>query len=108
MNEKIIHLTYDNFDANVLKSSEPVLVAFWAGWCGESYQIAELIDSEAEHYSETVTFAKLNVDDEADIPSQYNITSIPTLLLFKNGSVVDTHSGVLPRSTLRAFVDKNI
>jgi thioredoxin 1 len=108
MDEIIAHLTYDNFDANVLKSPEPVLVEFWAGWCGESLQIVDLIDSEAEHYSGKVTFAKVNVDEVADIPSQYNITSIPTLLLFKDGAAVDTHNGLATRSMLRAFVDKNI
>ena len=108
MDEKIAHLTYDNFDANVLKSSEPILVEFWAGWCGESLQIVDLIESESEHYSGKVTFAKVNVDEVADIPSQYNITSIPTLLLFKDGAAVDTLNGLVTRSILRAFVDKNI
>jgi thioredoxin 1 len=108
MDEKIAHLTYDNFDANVLKSSAPVLVEFWAGWCGESLQIVDLIESEAEHYSGKVTFAKVNVDEVADIPSQYNITRIPTLLLFKNGAAVDIHNGLATSGVLRAFVDKNI
>jgi thioredoxin 1 len=97
--------TDGGFDADVLKSSEPVLVDFWATWCGPCRQIAPLIDELALKYQGTVKIGKVNVDENPDLSAKYGINAIPTLLLFKDGEVVEKFQGVPPRARLEAALD---
>jgi thioredoxin 1 len=97
--------TDDNFESEVLKSSQPVLVDFWATWCSPCRQIAPVIDQLAGDYAGSVKVGKIDVDANQSIPMQYGIQNIPTLLLFKNGQVVERMMGVQPKSKLQAVLD---
>ena len=106
--EKILHVSDASFEADVLKVSGPVLVDYWAEWCGPCKMIAPILDEVAESYDGRLTVAKLNIDENADTPPKFGIRGIPTLMLFKDGSVVATKVGALSKSQLTAFIDSNI
>ena len=108
MSELIVHLTDDTFEDDVLKSPMPVLVDFWADWCGPCKMIAPLLDEIAGEYKGRLRVAKLNIDQNNRTPPTFGIRGIPTLLLFKNGEVEATKVGALSKSQLVAFVDSNL
>jgi thioredoxin 1 len=108
MSDKIVHLTDDSFDADVLNASGLVLVDFWAEWCGPCKMIAPLLDDIANEYDAQVKVCKLNIDQNAGTPPKYGIRGIPTLLLFKDGNLVDTKVGALSKTQLKEFIDKNL
>lgn len=104
----IVSLTDDSFEKDVLKSSIPVLVDYWAEWCGPCKSIAPILEEIAEEYEGKVIVAKLNIDDNTDTAPKYGIRGIPTLMLFKDGEVEATKVGALNKSQLTAFLDQNI
>jgi thioredoxin 1 len=101
-------LTSENFGDEVLKSAVPVLVDFWAEWCGPCKMIAPILDDVAKEYAGRLKVAKLNIDDNQATPPKYGIRGIPTLMLFKNGNVEATKVGALSKSQLATFIDSNI
>jgi thioredoxin 1 len=104
----ILHVTDDSFEQNVLKSGTPVLVDYWAEWCGPCKMIAPILDEISSDYAGKITVAKLNIDENPETPPKYGIRGIPTLMLFKNGSVQATKVGALSKSQLTAFIDSNL
>ena len=98
----------DTFDADVLKSETPVIVDFWAEWCGPCHQIAPVLEEIAEEMSDKVIVAKLNIDENPSTPSKYGVRGIPTLMLFKNGQVAATKIGALPKSKLVEWVESSL
>ena len=108
MSEHIHYVTDDSFDTEVIKSAQPVLVDFWAEWCGPCKMIAPILDEIATQYSGRIKVAKLNIDDNQNVPAKYGIRGIPTLMLFKNGNVEATKVGALSKSALAAFIDSNL
>lgn len=108
MSDNIIHVSDGGFDNDVLKSQEPVLVDFWAEWCGPCKMIAPVLEEIASEYSGKIKIAKLNIDDNPATPPKYGIRGIPTLMLFKNGNVEATKVGAVSKSQLAAFIDSNI
>ncbi len=108
MSDKIITLTDDSFESDVIKSDIPVLVDFWAEWCGPCKMIAPILDDVADEYAGKVTIAKLNVDQNTVSPAKYGVRGIPTLLLFKNGELADTKVGALSKTQLKEFIDAQI
>ena len=104
-NTQITHTSDAAFEADVLKSDTPVLVDFWAEWCGPCKMIAPVLEEAAGHYEGKVRIAKLNVDENATVAAKFNIRSIPTLLLFKKGEVVAREVGAVSQSHLRTFLD---
>ena len=108
MNEHISHVTDATFDADVLKSTTPVLVDYWAEWCGPCKSIAPILDEVAKEYTGRLKIAKINVDENQAVPAKFGIRGIPTLMLFKNGNVEATKVGALSKSQLTAFLDSNI
>lgn len=107
MSEHILYVTDDSFEQEVIKSSEPVLVDYWAEWCGPCKMIAPILDEIASEYSGKIKVAKLNIDDNPQTPPKYGIRGIPTLMLFKDGNVEATKVGALSKSQLAAFIDSN-
>ncbi len=108
MNEFIHHVSDATFEPEVLKSDVPVLVDYWAEWCGPCKAIAPVLDEVAKEYSGKLKVAKVNVDENQEIPKKYGIRGIPTLMLFKNGNVEAQKVGSLSKSQLTAFLDSNI
>ena len=101
----VSELTDANFSSEVLESSEPVLVDFWAPWCGPCRQIAPLIDELAAENEGAVKIGKVNIDDNPQVPQQYGVSSIPTLMLFKGGDVVERFVGIQPKPRLQEALD---
>ncbi len=108
MSEHITYVTDASFEQDVLKSSLPVLVDYWAEWCGPCKMIAPMLDEIAAEYAGKVRIAKLNIDENPQTPPRYGIRGIPTLMLFKGGSVEATKVGALSKSQLNAFLDSNL
>ena len=108
MSENIIHVSDESFEQEVLQSDKPVLIDYWAEWCGPCKMIAPVLDEVASEYSDKVRVAKLNIDDNPATPPKYGIRGIPTLMLFKNGEVEATKVGAVSKAQLTAFLDENI
>jgi thioredoxin 1 len=108
VSENILYLTDDTFEDEVLKSSAPVLVDYWAEWCGPCKMIAPILNEIAREYNGKIKVAKLNIDENPQTPPKYGIRGIPTLMLFKDGNVEATKVGALSKSQLTAFIDSNI
>ncbi|MDB3945919.1 thioredoxin TrxA [Gammaproteobacteria bacterium] len=108
MSENIIHVTDDSFELEVLQSDKPVLIDYWAEWCGPCKMIAPVLAELADEYADKVQIAKLNIDDNPATPPKYGIRGIPTLMLFKNGEVEATKVGAVSKAQLAAFLDENI
>lgn len=101
-------LTDHSFSDLIKTSSKPVLVDFWAPWCGPCKQLAPVLDSLSEELGEKVTIAKINIDDHPDSAAKYNVRGIPTLILFKNGEVLDIKVGALPKATLAEWLQSAV
>ena len=95
-----ITLTSNNFDSEVLKSSKPVLVDFWASWCGPCKMLAPIIEEIANEYSDIIKVGKVNVDDQRELAQKYDILSIPTVLLFKDGKITNKSIGFIPKEKI--------
>jgi thioredoxin 1 len=108
MSENITHVTDATFDADVLQSGTPVLVDFWAEWCGPCKMIAPVLEEVAVSHAGKLKIAKVDVDDNREIAAKYGIRGIPTLLLFKNGELAAQKVGALSKAQLTAFVDSNV
>ena len=108
MSERILKLSDDDFEEKVLEASGPVLVDYWAEWCGPCKMIAPILDEISKEYESRVTFAKLNIDDNPATPQRYGVRGIPTLSLFKDGELVDSKVGALSKSQLTTWLNGNI
>jgi len=108
MSEHIHYVTDDTFEQEVLQSPMPVLVDYWADWCGPCKMISPILDEVAREYAGSLKVCKLNIDENQATPPKFGIRGIPTLMIFKNGNVEATKVGALSKSQLTAFVDSNI
>ena len=108
MSTNITHVTDASFEADVLKSGEAVLVDYWAEWCGPCKMIAPILDEVSNSYGDKLQVAKMNVDENRDIPAKFGIRGIPTLMLFKNGQLAATKVGALSKSQLTSFIDGHL
>ncbi len=108
MSENIHHISDASFEEDVLKSDRPVLVDYWAEWCGPCKMIAPILDEIAKEYDGKLLVAKLNIDENPSTPPKYGIRGIPTLMLFKDGDVEATKVGALSKSQLTAFLDQHL
>ncbi|OJU89009.1 MAG: thioredoxin [Burkholderiales bacterium 66-5] len=104
----IKHVSDASFDADVLKSTEPVLVDYWAAWCGPCKMIAPVLDEAAGAYQGRLTIAKMNVDENREVPAKFGIRGIPTLMLFKGGQLAATKVGAMSKAQLTEFLDQNL
>ncbi|WP_157314134.1 thioredoxin TrxA [Chitinibacter sp. GC72] len=108
MSENIVHVTDASFDAEVLQAAGPVLVDYWAEWCGPCKMIAPILDEVAVEYAGRLKITKLNIDENQSTAPKFGVRGIPTLMLFVNGEVKSTKVGALSKSQLTAFLDSNI
>jgi len=108
MSDNIVHVSDASFEEDVLKSTTPVLVDFWAEWCGPCKMIAPILEDIATEYGDKIKIAKLNIDENSATPPQFGIRGIPTLILFKNGQAEATKVGALSKSQLSAFLDSSL
>ena len=108
MSQQIIHVTDSSFETDVLKNSTPVLLDFWAEWCGPCKMIAPILDQIATEYAGKVVIAKMNVDENPKTPMKFNVRGIPTLILFKNGQAEGQKIGAVRRTDVAAFLDSNL
>jgi thioredoxin 1 len=108
VSDKIVHTTDGTFDADVIKNEKPVLVDFWAEWCGPCKMIAPLLDEVADEYEEKLAIVKVNVDENPSTAQKFGIRSIPTLILVKDGAVQAQKLGAMSKSQLAEFIDTNI
>ena len=108
MSENIVHVSQTSFDEDVLNADRPVLVDYWAEWCGPCKMIAPILDEIAQEYGDRVKVCKVNVDENQNAAERYGIRGIPTLMLFKNGEVAATKIGALPKSKLQEWLEQNI
>jgi thioredoxin 1 len=106
--EHIVHVTDQSFEDNVLKADRPVLLDFWAEWCGPCKMIAPMLDEIASEYGERLKIAKLNIDENPKTPQRFNVRGIPTLILFKNGQVEGQKVGALRKTQLADFLDQKL
>ncbi len=108
MSNSVLHVSDSEFNETVIKAAGPVLVDYWAEWCGPCKMIAPVLDEIAKDYSGKLTVVKLNIDENPETPQRYGVRGIPTLMLFKGGEVEATKVGSLSKSQLAAFLDSNI
>jgi thioredoxin 1 len=108
MSEHIKTITDASFDADVINSTKPVLVDFWAEWCGPCRALSPILEEVAAIHGNEVTFAKINIDENPHAASKFGVMSIPTLIIFKNGQVEAVKMGLLSKSQLNAFVESNV
>ena len=108
MSEHISNITDASFERDVLQADAPVLVDYWAEWCGPCKMIAPVLEEIAQEYAGKIKVCKLNIDDNKETPPKYAVRGIPTLMLFKNGNVEATKVGALSKSQLAAFIDSHI
>ncbi len=108
MSNNISHLTDETFEKEVLESSMPVLVDYWAEWCGPCKMIAPILDSLTNEYDGKLKISKINIDDNQKTPQKYGVRGIPTLMIFKNGNVEATKVGALSKSQLTDFINSNL
>ena len=108
MSGNIIHVTDENFEEEILRSELPVLVDYWAQWCGPCQTIAPILEEISKEYRTKLKITKLNIDENPRTPPKYGIRGIPTLMIFKEGNVEATRVGALSKSQLAAFIDSNI
>jgi len=105
MSDKILQVTDASFEEQVLKASGPVLVDFWAEWCGPCKMVLPLLDAAAEEYDGKITIAKVNIDQNPDTPQKFGVRGIPTLLIFKDGDIAATKVGAVTRGQLNQFIE---
>ena len=108
MAEHIVHISDESFEEEVLQSERPVLIDYWAEWCGPCKMIAPVLDEIATEYSDRLKVVKLNIDDNPQTPPKYGIRGIPTLMVFKNGQVEATKVGAVSKAQLTAFLDESL
>ena len=107
-NDLIKHISDSSFEADVLKADKPVLVDYWAEWCGPCKMIAPILDEVAGSYQGKLTIAKMNVDENREVPARFGIRGIPTLMLFKDGQLAATKVGAMSKAQLTAFIDQQL
>ncbi len=108
VSDSVLHVTDADFSETVIKSDRPVLVDYWAEWCGPCKMIAPVLDEISSEYADKLTIAKINIDDNPETPQHYGVRGIPTLMIFKDGEVEATKVGALSKSQLTDFINSNI
>ena len=103
-----IQISDDTFEENVIKKGQPIIVDFWAEWCGPCNQIGPILEEISDEYSDKITIGKLDVDENPETPGKFQIRGIPTMLLFNNGELIDTKVGMSSKADLTEWIDKNI